>query len=64
MENSNKKVVSIEIGDEVEKLTVTGENKDQQVVMREELSDDELNAVSGGKLSDFFSKMNCKTKKG
>jgi hypothetical protein len=63
MEDKNKRIVSIEIDDEVRKLTIEGQNKDQQVVMREELSDDELGAVAGGKLGDFFSKMTCKTKK-
>lgn len=62
MEDKNKRIVNIEVDDEVKKLTIEGVDKDQQVVMREELSDDELNAVTGGKLSDFFSKMKCKTK--
>ena len=64
MEDRNKRIVNIEIGDEVRKLTIEGQDKNQQVVMREELSDDELDAVAGGSLGDFFSKMKCKTKKG
>ena len=64
MEDKNKRIVNIEIGDEVKKLTIEGQDKNQQVVMREELSDDELDAVAGGSLGDFFSKMKCKTKKG
>ncbi len=36
------------INDNVRKLTITGEDKDHQVVMREELSDDELDLVNGG----------------
>ena len=48
METKNKRIVNIEIGDEVKKLTIEGVDKDQQVVMREELSDDDLDAVAGG----------------
>ena len=49
MENKKeKRVVQIEIDDNVKKLTITGEDKDQQVVMKEELDDDNLNQVAGG----------------
>jgi hypothetical protein len=47
-EDKNKRVVQIEIDDEVKKLTVEGVDKDAQVVMRQELSDDELDNVAGG----------------
>ena len=48
MENKNKRIVNIEIDGDVKKLTIEGMDKNQQVVMREELSDDELDAVAGG----------------
>ena len=48
MEKKEKRVVQIEIDDQVRKLTVEGMDKDAQVVMREELSDDELDNVAGG----------------
>jgi hypothetical protein len=49
MENKKeKRVVQIEIDDNVKKLTITGEDKDQQVVMKEELDDDKLDQVAGG----------------
>ena len=48
MDKKEKRVVQIEIDDNVKKLTIEGIDKDQQVVMREELSDDELNNVAGG----------------
>ena len=44
----NKRVVQIEIDDQVKKLTVEDVDKDAQVVMREELSNDELDGVAGG----------------
>ena len=50
MENQKeKRVVQIEIDDSVKKLTITGEDKDQQVVMREEISDEDLEIVTGGR---------------
>ncbi len=52
----NKRVVQIEIDDQVKKLTVEGVDKDAQVVMREELSNDELDGVAGG----FIAKGPCK----
>ena len=51
MDKKEKRVVQIEIDDEVKKLTIEGVDKDTQVVMREELSDDELDSVSGGVFS-------------
>ena len=48
MEKKEKRVVQIEIDDQVRKLTVEGMDKDAQVVMRQELSDDELDSVAGG----------------
>ena len=48
METKSKRVVQIEIDDEVKKLTIEGIDKDAQVVMKQELSDDELDGVAGG----------------
>ena len=49
MENKKvKRVVQFEIDDDVKKLTIEGVDKDQQVVMRQELSDEDLDSVAGG----------------
>ncbi len=48
MEEKAKRVVQIEIDDEVKKLTIEGVDKDDQVVMKQELSDEELDGVAGG----------------
>ena len=53
MEKEEKRVVQIEIDDEVRKLTIEGVDKDAQVVMRQELSDDELDDITGGCLLNF-----------
>ena len=44
--NKNKKILNIVLDDDVRKLTIEGRNGDQEVVMREELSDDELGVRS------------------
>ena len=57
-EGKNKRFVSIEIDDEVKKLTIEGVDKDAQVVMRQELSENDLDLVTGGEdyndLLDFY----------
>ena len=64
MENKKeKRVVQIEIDDNVKKLTITGEDKDQQVVMKEELGDDKLDQVAGGIHWPHYAVINvCKPK--
>ena len=47
-EDNKKRVVQIAIDDQVKKLTIEGFDKDAQMVMREELSDDDLDNVTGG----------------
>lgn len=51
MATNEKRVLSFEIDNDVKKVTVTGEDKDLQVVMRKELNEDDLNAVTGGAYS-------------
>ena len=48
MEENAKRVLHVEINDDVRKLTIEGVDKDQQVVMRQELNEDELDNVAGG----------------
>jgi hypothetical protein len=49
-EEKNKRLVNIEIEDDVKRLTITGQDEHAQVVMRQELSDEELDTVAGGTL--------------
>ena len=48
MEEKAKRILHVEINDDVRKLTIEGTDKDQQVVMRQELDEDELDNVTGG----------------
>ena len=54
MEKNAKRVLHVEINDDVRKLTIEGVDKDQQVVMRQELNEDELNDVTGGTISPIY----------
>ena len=54
MEEKANRVLHVEINDDVRKLTIEGVDKDQQVVMRQELNEDELNDVTGGTISPIY----------
>ena len=47
-EKNAKRLVTIELEDEVKKLSITGLNSDEQVVMSQELDEDVLDLVGGG----------------
>ena len=47
-EQKDKRVLNIELDDDVKKVSITGKNGDEQVVMRQELSEDELDLATGG----------------
>ncbi len=48
-EQKDKRVLNIELGNEVKKVSITGINSDEKVVMRQELSEDELDQATGGR---------------
>ena len=52
-QKNNKRVLSIELSDEVKKVSITGKDGDEKVVMRQELSEDDLDVVSGGDCQDY-----------
>ena len=55
-QNNNKRVLSIELDNEVKKVSITGKDSDEKVVMRQELSEDDLDVVAGGDCQDYHSK--------
>ena len=54
-ENKEKRVLQIELEDDVKKVSITGMGDDETVVMKQELDEDELDQATGGK------KPQCKT---
>ena len=47
-EKKDKRVLSIELEDDVKKVSITGLGDDNQVVMAQELDEDELDLATGG----------------
>ena len=47
-EKKEKRVLRIELDDDVKKVSITGKNGDEQVVMSQELDEDDLDQVAGG----------------
>ena len=47
-EKKEKRVLQIELEDDVKKVSITGKNGNEQVVMSQELNEDDLDQVAGG----------------
>ena len=47
-EKKEKRVLSIELDDDVKKVSITGLGDENQVVMSQELDEDELDQATGG----------------
>jgi len=47
-ENKNKRVLHVELDNNVKKVAITGMDADDKVVLRQELNENELDNVSGG----------------
>lgn len=64
MENKNKRIINIALDDDVKQLIIEGKDKNQQVVMKEELSETDLDNVTGGEggLGNIFRQIKCKNK--
>ena len=61
-EKKEKRVLQIELDDDVKKVSITGKNGDEQVVMSQELDEDDLDQVDGGynpRLSYYQYKDDC-----
>ena len=46
--NKDKRVLQVEIDNNVKKVDITGMDADDNVVMRQELSEDDLDQIAGG----------------
>ena len=47
-EKKEKRVLRIELDDDVKKVSITGKNGEEQVVMSQKLNEDDLDQVTGG----------------
>ena len=48
-EKKEKRVLQIELDDDVKKLSTTGKNGEEKVVMSQELDENDLDQVAGGR---------------
>ena len=48
MEKNEKRVLRVELGDDVKKVSITAKNGEEKVVMRQELDEDDLEQATGG----------------
>ena len=54
-EKKEKRVLRIELDDDVKKVSITGKNGEEQVVMSQELNEDDLDQVAGGQpISQYY----------
>ena len=61
-EKKEKRVLQIELDDDVKKVSITGKNGDEQVVMSQELNEDDLDQVAGGLIpppDELFTRKFC-----
>ena len=60
-EKKEKRVLQIELDENVKKVSITGLGDDETVVMKQELGEDELDQATGGgslsRVSDVFIKL-------
>lgn len=47
-ENKDKRMLQVELDDNVKKVAITGVDADDKVVMRQELNEDDLEQITGG----------------
>ena len=47
-ENKDKRVLQVELDNNVKKVVITGVDADDKVVMRQELNEDDLDQITGG----------------
>ena len=58
-EKKEKRVLRIELDDDVKKVSIIGKNGEEKVVMSQELNEDDLDQVAGGTFNPFPLKPLC-----
>jgi len=62
-ENKDKRLLQVELDNNVKKVSITGLDADEKVILKQELNEDELDQIAGGKLVFSFCKTLCPKKK-
>ena len=63
-QDNSKRVLNIELSNDVKKVSITGKDGDEKVVMRQELNEDDLDQIAGGVKWPLFNSnyVGCKAK--
>ena len=61
--NNDKRVLQVEIDNNVKKVAITGVDAENKVIMKQDLNEDELDQIAGGKLVFSYCKTLCPKKK-
>ena len=61
-QNNNKRMLNIELNDNVKKVSITGMGSDEKVVMKQELDEEELDQATGGSNMDLIKSLDDKEK--
>ena len=61
-EKKDKRVLSIELDENVKKVSITGLGDDETVVMKQELDEEELDQATGGHQTSCPKNIYCKEK--
>ena len=59
-ENKEKRVLRVELDDSVKKVSITGKDSEEKVVMVQELSEDDLEQATGGLYGEHPKSTACK----
>lgn len=58
-DKKEKRVLNIELSNDVKKISITGKNGKEQVVMRQELTEDDLEMATGGVIRHYNVDCSC-----
>ena len=53
-ENKDKRVLQVELDNNVKKLSITGMDADEKVILKQELNEDEIDQISAGSYPNYY----------
>jgi len=53
-ENKDKRLLQVELDNNVKKLSITGMDADEKVILKQELNEDEIDQISAGSYPNYY----------
>lgn len=53
-ENKDKRLLQVELDNNVKKLSITGMDADEKVILKQELNEDEIDQISAGSSPNYY----------